>query len=139
MAQLAEQIWDSTCSVCCRPLVVVPRKVNRPNLAPKLPFPNFVLRFSRPSEVTESQSYERGRIPLPLLRKQVSADRAELLDESENARVADDKKQNHVILGLAFRHTAMKATPYPPPSTTGILASIDVHGNTPDSRNTPIT
>ncbi|KGO55091.1 hypothetical protein PEX1_022690 [Penicillium expansum] len=95
----------------------------------------FELLTAGPSVVTQSQSYEHDKIPLPLLRKQVSACTLEFLNEGETVNGTDDKKKNHVALRLAFKHTVMKATPYAPPSTTGILISIDIHGNIPDSSN----
>jgi hypothetical protein len=49
----------------------------------------------------------------------------EPLNKGETVRGADDKK-NHV-LKLVFRHTVMKAPPYPPLPTTGISISIDIH------------
>ncbi|KAJ5265598.1 hypothetical protein N7524_006616 [Penicillium chrysogenum] len=86
-----------------------------------------------PSVVTESQPYERDRIPLPLLRKQVSVCTLEFLNEGETVNSADDKKKSHVVLIFAFNDTVMKA--YAPPSTTGILISIGIHGNIPKSHN----
>lgn len=68
-----------------------------------------------PSVVTGSQSYERDRIPLPLLRKQVSVCTLELLNEGETVNSADDKKKSHVVLIFAFNDTVMKA--YAPGST----------------------
>lgn len=88
-----------------------------------------------PLVVTESQAYEHDKIPLPLLRKQISAATLEFLNYGETVFEADDKKKNHVILRLAFKHTVMKATAYAPPSTTGILISINLKENIPGSRN----
>ncbi|KAJ5976707.1 hypothetical protein N7501_000049 [Penicillium viridicatum] len=72
----------------------------------------FQLLTTGPSVVTQSQSYEHDKIPLPLLRKQVSACTLEFLNEGETVNGADDKKKNHVVLRLAFKHTVMKAIPY---------------------------
>lgn len=54
----------------------------------------------------------------------------ELEDEEGN-----EKKKNHVVLKLQFKHRITENTPYAPEGTTGVVLNITTHGIIPASQN----
>jgi hypothetical protein len=94
--------------------------------------------------VTASQTYQFNAVPAALQKKKVDQCSLEFWNEGErNALFPDEleddegneKKKNHVVLQLQFKHRNTENTPYAPKDATGVVLNITPHGIIPASHN----